>query len=71
MHQSKVIPLVKQAMIDHEVEVGPFLDDKDYEQWFVKYYLHFSSIISNHPTSAKKRSRSNWAPENLPKWTSK
>jgi hypothetical protein len=71
MHQSKVIPLVKQAMIDHENDNGPFLDDKDYEQWFVKYYLHFSSIISNHPTSSKKKSRSMWSPENLPKWTTK
>jgi hypothetical protein len=75
MQTNNVIPLVKQAMLDHEQEVGPFLDDKDYEQWFVKYYLHFSSIISNHPTSSKKRktnhSRSLWAPENLPKWTTK
>lgn len=56
MHQSKVIPLVKKALADHEIDNGPFLDDKDYEQWFVKYYLHFSSVISNHPTSTKKRS---------------
>ena len=71
MQSNSVIPLVKQAMLDHIVEVGPFLDDKDYEQWFVKYYLHFSAIVSNHPTSSKKKSRSMWAPENLPKWTSK
>ena len=71
MHQSNIISLVKQAMADYEEENGPFLDDKDYEQWFVKYYLHFSAIVSNHPTSAKKRSKSMWSPENLPKWTSK
>ena len=48
-------------MIDHEKDVGPFADDKEYEQWFVKYYLHFSTMISNHPTSAKKkRNNSKW-----------
>jgi hypothetical protein len=61
MQTNSVIPLVKQAMIDHEKDVGPFSDDKDYEQWFVKYYLHFSTMISNHPTSAKKkRNNSKW-----------
>lgn len=72
MHQSKVITLVKQAMTDHVQEHGEFVDDKDYEQWFVKYYLHYSSMISNHPTSSKKReSRSLWSPENMQKWISK
>jgi len=71
MQHNSVIPLVKQAMLDHEEDNGPFLDDEDYEQWFVKYYLHFSAIVSNHPTSAKKRSKSMWSPENLPKWTTK
>jgi hypothetical protein len=70
MHQSKVITLVKQAMLDHEKDHGK-LPDKEYEQWFVKYYLHFSSMVSNHPTSAKKRhSKSMWSPENL-KWIPK
>ena len=67
MQYDNVMPLVKKAMIEHEEDLGPFLDDKDYEQWFVKYYLHFSKIVSNHPTSAiNKRSRrfpSVWAPE--------
>jgi hypothetical protein len=58
MQSNSVIPLVKQAMLDHEKDT-PFLDDKDYEQWFVKYYLHFSSIISNHPTSNKKKRHRN------------
>ena len=75
MQTSNVIPLVKKAMIDHVEEHGEFLDNKDYEQWFVKYYLHFSDMISNHPTSSKKKrinhSRSLWAPENLPNWMSK
>jgi hypothetical protein len=67
MHQSKVIDLVKQAMIDHEQDHGK-LPDKD---WFVKYYMHFSSMISNHPTSTKKKqSRSMWSPDNL-KWMPK
>jgi len=71
MHQSKVITLVKQAMLDHVEEHGEFADNKEYEQWFVKYYLHFSSMISNHPTSAKKKqSKSTWSPENL-KWMPK
>ncbi len=71
MHQSKVINLVKQAMLDHIEEHGEFADNKEYEQWFVKYYLHFSSMISNHPTSAKKKqSKSLWSPENL-KWMPK
>lgn len=70
MHNN-LIELVKQALTDHKQEHGEFLDDKDYEQWFVKYYLHFSSMASNHPTSSKKKSRSMWSPENLPKWTSK
>jgi hypothetical protein len=39
MHQNNIITLVKQAMLDHEQDIGPFLDDKDYEQWFVKYYM--------------------------------
>ena len=71
MQTSNVIPLVKQAMLDHIEEHGEFLDNKDYEQWFVKYYLHYSTIISNHPTSSKKKqSRSIWSPENL-KWMPK
>ena len=71
MHQSKVITLVKQAMADHIEEHGEFADNKEYEQWFVKYYLHYSSMISNHPTSSKKKqSRSMWSPDNL-KWMPK
>ena len=72
MQNSRVIPLVKKAMIDHVEDHGEFLDDKDYEQWFVKYYLHFSNMVSNHPTSSKKKKNPFlWAPENLPSWTSK
>lgn len=71
MQTSSVIPLVKQAMLDHIEEHGEFADNKDYEQWFVKYYLHYSSMISNHPTSSKKKhSKSTWSPENL-KWMPK
>jgi hypothetical protein len=71
MQTSNVIPLVKQAMLDHIEEHGEFADNKEYEQWFVKYYLHFSTIISNHPTSSKKKqSKSAWSPENL-KWMPK
>jgi hypothetical protein len=71
MQTSNVIPLVKQAMLDHIEEHGEFLDNKDYEQWFVKYYLHYSNMISNHPTSSKKKqSKSMWSPENL-KWMPK
>lgn len=71
MQTSNVIPLVKQAMLDHIEEHGEFADNKEYEQWFVKYYLHYSSMISNHPTSSKKKqSRSMWSPENL-KWMPK
>jgi hypothetical protein len=67
MHHNNVIDLVKQALAEH----GEFLDDKDREQWFVKYYLHFSSMVSNHPTSTKKKqSRSMWSPDNL-KWMPK
>lgn len=72
MQTNSVIPLVKQAMLDHVEEHGDFVDDKDYEQWFVKYYLHFSQMISNHPTSSKKkRNAFTWAPENMQKWMSK
>ena len=71
MQTSSVIPLVKQAMIDHVEEHGEFADNKEYEQWFVKYYLHYSAMISNHPTSSKKKqSRSMWSPDNL-KWMPK
>lgn len=71
MQTSSVIPLVKQAMLDHIEEHGEFADNKEYEQWFVKYYLHYSSMISNHPTSSKKKqSKSMWSPENL-KWMPK
>jgi hypothetical protein len=72
MQNNSIIPLVKQAMLDHIEDHGEFLDDKDYEQWFVKYYLHFSTMVSNHPTSSKKKrinhSRSLWAPENMQTW---
>lgn len=71
MQTSSVIPLVKQAMLDHIEEHGEFADNKEYEQWFVKYYLHYSSMISNHPTSSKKKqSKSMWSPDNL-KWMPK
>lgn len=66
MHHNNVIDLVKQALTEH----GEFLDDKEREQWFVKYYLHFSAMQSNHPTSTKKKSRSMWSPDNL-KWMPK
>jgi hypothetical protein len=61
MQTNNVIPLVKKALADHVEDHGDFIDDKDYEQWFVKYYLHFSNMISNHPTSSKKkRNNSTW-----------
>lgn len=70
MHQSKVITLVKQALADHIQEHGQFADDKEYEQWFVKYYMHYSDVIANHPSKRSKGSRSTWSPENL-KWMKK
>jgi hypothetical protein len=69
MQYDKVIPLVKKAMLEHEEDLGPFLDDKDYEQWFVKYYLHFSKIVSNHPTSAKNKKSKGYTP--TWEWTSR
>lgn len=41
MHDS-VISLVNKAMLWHEENIAPFLDDKDHEEWYVKYYMHFS-----------------------------
>jgi hypothetical protein len=69
MQYDNVIPLVKKAMLEHEEDLGPFLDDKDYEQWFVKYYLHFSKIVSNHPTSAKNKKSKGYTPKW--EWTSR
>ena len=69
MQYDKVIPLVKKAMLEHEEDLGPFLDDKDYEQWFVKYYLHFSKIVSNHPTSSKNKKSKGYTP--TWEWTSR
>jgi len=60
MHQSNIIALVKQAMVDHEQDIGPFLDDKDYEQWFVKYYMYYmdnSNISSATPQNHKKNGK--------------
>jgi hypothetical protein len=71
MPHNNIIALVKQALADHKQEHGEFLDDKEYEEWFVKYYLHYSAMMSNHPTSSKKKSRSIWSPENMQKWMPK
>ena len=57
MHQSNIIALVKQAMADHEEENDPFLDDKDYEHWFVKYYMYYmdkSNLTATTPQNKKK-----------------
>ena len=60
MHQNNIITLVKQAMVDHEQDIGPFLDDKDYEHWFVKYYMYYmdqSNISSTTPQNHKKNGK--------------
>ena len=57
MQTSNIISLVKQAMLDHVDDNGPFLDDKDYEQWFVKYYMYYmdsSNLTSTTPQNRKK-----------------
>jgi hypothetical protein len=47
MHKtSNIIPLVKKALADHKKEHGDFLDDKDYEHWFVKYYVHYMDSVN-------------------------
>ena len=57
MQTSNIITLVKQAMVDHEEENGPFLDDKDYEQWFVKYYMYYmdNTGLSSPTTQSHKK----------------
>jgi hypothetical protein len=57
MPQSNIVALVKKAMLDHEQDIGPFLDDKDYEQWFVKYYMYYmdqSNLTATTPQNHKK-----------------
>jgi hypothetical protein len=57
MQTSNIISLVKQAMLDHVDDNGPFLDDKDYEQWFVKYYMYYmdqSNLTATTPQNRKK-----------------
>ena len=47
-------------MVDHEEENGPFLDDKDYEQWFVKYYMYYmdnTGLSSPTPQNHKKNGK--------------
>ena len=44
-------------MLDHVDDNGPFLDDKDYEQWFVKYYMYYmdqSNLSATTPQNHKK-----------------
>jgi len=44
-------------MLDHVDDNGPFLDDKDYEQWFVKYYMYYmdqSNLTATTPQNRKK-----------------
>jgi hypothetical protein len=60
MQTSNIITLVKQAMVDHEQDIGPFLDDKDYEQWFVKYYMYYmdkSNLTATTPQNHKKNGK--------------
>jgi hypothetical protein len=45
MHMSKLLTNVKQALADHQAKHGK-LDDKDYEKWFVHYYLELSEKLS-------------------------
>jgi hypothetical protein len=42
---SKLLTNVKQALADHQAKHGK-LDDKDYEKWFVHYYLEVSEKLS-------------------------
>ena len=46
MQTSKIIAQVKKALSDHVEEHGEFLDEKDYEQWFVKYYVHYMDTMN-------------------------
>jgi hypothetical protein len=57
MQTSNIIPLVKQAMLDHVDDNGPFLDDKDYEQWFVKYYMYYMDQGNLTATTAQNRKK--------------
>ena len=44
-------------MLDHIEDNGDFLDDKDYEQWFVKYYMYYmdeSNLTAATPQNHKK-----------------
>jgi hypothetical protein len=57
MQTNNIIALVKQAMLDHVEYNGDFLDDKDYEQWFVKYYMYYmdeSNLTSSTPQNHRK-----------------
>jgi hypothetical protein len=57
MQTNNIIALVKQAMLDHVEDNGDFLDDKDYEQWFVKYYMYYmdeSNLTSSTPQNHRK-----------------
>ena len=57
MQTNNIIALVKQAMLDHIEDNGDFLDDKDYEQWFVKYYMYYmdeSNLTAATPQNHKK-----------------
>ena len=57
MQSNSIIPLVKQAMLDHVQDHGDFLDDKDYEQWFVKYYMYYmdeTNLTATTPQNRKK-----------------
>ena len=56
MHKSNIISLVKNALIDHQEKHGT-LDDKEYEQWFVKYYMYYmdeSNLTATTPQNRKK-----------------
>jgi hypothetical protein len=61
---SKIKEVMKQ-----ELEDNPNLTDKEYEELFVKYYMYYMEQESR--TRSKGKSKFLWAPENLPKWTSK
>ena len=52
-----IINLVKKALADHKDEHGDFLDDKDYEQWFVKYYMYYMDESNLTATTAQNRKK--------------
>lgn len=57
MQKNNIISLVKNALADHQEKHGKFIDDKDYEQWFVKYYVYYMDetnlLKSTTPTHTK------------------